>query len=242
MRTSKLSLSFLASSLAPVLLAASPLPSACQCAAPSPSSWLPHLRPISRGLPAAYCELVCDHRAEVYALQPEREEDILEEEDLDPLPPPLDPTERPLPTSVLMRFSSHPENRPSAPSQTATAAPYLEAFPEHADGHVKWCGHVRAEAEIDMRASSAIASILVGLVVLFLFAVLIVELVEKAWKRYNRPSLTFNTRTNLLTGCSKPYVLFSRRGRIMLDGKEKALHERHMGTSKESHEKIRIRR
>jgi hypothetical protein len=97
---------------------------------------------------------------------------------------------------------------------------------------------VRAEAEIAGIECHCFDSLLV---VLFLFAVLIVELVEKAWKRYNRPSLTFNTRTNLLTGCSKPYVLFSRRGRIMLDGKEKRCMSDTWGRVR-NHEKIRIRR
>ncbi|KAI9877842.1 MAG: hypothetical protein M1830_002678 [Pleopsidium flavum] len=152
----------------------------------------------------------------------EEAEAIFEGEDLDALPAPLDPTERPLPTSVLMQLSSRIDNRPSAPSQTAMVAPCLEVFPEHAGFATGRCGHMRAQAEIDMRALRQwhAVSILFGLVLLFLLAVVIVELVWKIWRR-------------------KPYILLSHPGRIMLDRKEQVLLRQQTGIAESSDAKTR---
>ena len=105
--------------------------------------------------------------------------------DLDALPAPIDTTEHPLPTSVLMQLSSQSESKPSAPSRTATPTLYHET----SFGEEKRLGeHInnvqaRARAQIDGFEQRHLLVILLGLLALFLVAVAIVESVEQLWKR-----------------------------------------------------------
>lgn len=100
----------------------------------------------------------------------------LKSEELDALPAPVEPTERPLPTSVLMQLSSQSENKPSAPSQSATPPLYYKTTSGPEDGA---CGRLG----IYGFGQRHVLVIFLGLLALSVVAVAIVELAERWWKR-----------------------------------------------------------
>ena len=116
MKTSKISLSLLVA-LAPVFLTASPLPSTCRCVRPSLSSWIEHPSFLQRTSFISSCEDLWRRISEGLTQESDGDEATLEDEDINALPAPIDSTERPLPTTVLMQLSSNLENKLSAPCE-----------------------------------------------------------------------------------------------------------------------------
>lgn len=108
---------------------------------------------------------------------------VVELEDDDALPAPIDPTERPIPTSVLMQLSSQSENKPSEPPRTATPGVCLESCSTDEDRLGESFSRDRVQAQIDSFEQRYLVLILIGLLALFLVAVAIVESVEQLWKR-----------------------------------------------------------
>ncbi len=169
------------------LVTAAPLPLTCQCATglPNSPSSIVFCRPRLLS-----CELLCEKFSETVALVLEEIEEYfvpLILKDLDAILAPIEATERPLPTSVLMQLSSQSENKKSAPLQTAMPTLCHEVVSGQEDRPGGCFGHAQVQAQIDDFAQRHLVVILLGLLGLSMVAVAIVELFEKlfdpVWKR-----------------------------------------------------------
>lgn len=186
MKTSELCLTIL-TSLTSFLVTAAPLPLTCQCttALPNSPSSIVFCRPRLLS-----CELLCEKFSETVVLVLDEIEEffvplILKE--LDAILAPVEATERPLPTAVLMQLSSQPENKQSTPLQSAMPTLCHEVVSGQEDRPGGCFGHAQVQAQIDDFAQRHLVVILLGLLGLSMVAVAIVELFERlfepVWKR-----------------------------------------------------------